>query len=173
MQQQQGGYRYAWTRASQRTPSIGPDRPGPLRAGGSAQVSRPWLSPSVILTCRAHRLEIGFSRVLVGQLLGCRILYSQRTRRQRWHVSRRPACASCAFSSSGCPPSLGRLVHLEGRDRLRFLLGVRRIGHHGILHNWHAWTRLSQIPCLDRNRSTWATITGTLVNSTSRRASGV
>ena len=36
---------------------------------------------------------------------GCWSRYPRGTRKQRWHVSRRPACASCAFSSPGCPPS--------------------------------------------------------------------
>jgi hypothetical protein len=36
---------------------------------------------------------------------GCWSRYPRGTRKQRWHVSRRPACASCAFSPPGCAPS--------------------------------------------------------------------
>jgi hypothetical protein len=54
--------------------------------------------------------------------------------------------------------------------RRLFHLGLGRSGHS--TEPFFLWvsTRTAQIPCLTRNRSSWATTTGTFVSSTSRRA---
>jgi hypothetical protein len=66
-----------------------------------------------------------------------------------------------------------RLCRTESiQARRQRLLKLRSTGHEVSSSVSYPSTRTAQIPNLNRNRSIWATTTGTFVSSTSRRAWG-